>query len=417
MTNKDKKELIFETTKNSRAFEVEDTFNPPNVLKGFIHKTGNSTYGALIITHINGIELDEPHQVYAMPKLQYPADKRGKTFTFPHEYDQVLVYEKLDGTNIFAYKYPDPLDKTKSYVTYKTRLTPVVKGNSFGEFGLMWQKMLKKYPGIPQFVKDCGYNVAFEMYGLENPILIRYPGVELDTKILLLRNNDTGAIYAPTRIKEYPSDVPSTPTLITTIKHSDDIKRQYLEIVEFLDGRLQRYKEFENEVYTGLEGTVWYPVNSDNELIGYWNSKIALFKCKPSDIREIHYKEGLRNIPRHSIFTTIINAWEELESDQIPTVEHISTLLLEEFTQELVAKAQKRIYWIIQDVLKLKQIRNTVYPIYIEAHGKDPTFDITKDKGKVMRFFSDLIKRGLLKPLQPKDIRLVFNELNNRFGV
>src|ERR1700676_5256050 len=87
--------------KELQAFEVEDPFNDRHMLRGFLCHKPDHRYGAMFLTHVNGEE--EPQLVFATPKLAYPFDKAG-TYRFPPA-REVLIYEKLDGTNVLAYFY------------------------------------------------------------------------------------------------------------------------------------------------------------------------------------------------------------------------------------------------------------------------------------------------------------------------
>ena len=68
----------------------------------------------------------KPQVVFATPKIDYPFTSRPdgrRVYHFP-AVNKVEIYEKLDGTNIFAYAYTDGRE---IFVTYKTRLVPILK--------------------------------------------------------------------------------------------------------------------------------------------------------------------------------------------------------------------------------------------------------------------------------------------------
>jgi len=367
-------------------FKIEDPFNG-NIIEGIIYKNSDFNYGTLDIEYVNGEYV--PQTIRAMPKLQYPFKYGDDTvkFIFPDEFTKIEVYEKIDGTNIFGYIYHDAAGDR--FVTFKTRLTPVVQGNSYGDFLTMWQRILKKYPDISQFILDIGLGVAFEMYGRENTIIVDYPDVRLDAKLLCIRDNE-GNVYSPTLIKEKLDDykIPCPPTLITEIT-SDvrDISVKYQEIVDYLNKHIRVKEEFKDQKsIIGLEGTVWYPIDVDFKLVK-WKHGLPFFKCKPDIIRDLHWKGNMRVIPKHSIYITCKNAFEQFN---IPTVEDIKELLLEEFSKSLVEASTRRIERILSKVIGKAALREEIIEVYNKEHSKDPGFDINKDKGKVMRHFASL---------------------------
>src|SRR3972149_8791356 len=155
---------------NIEWFSVEDTFNRrSHTLEGWMCKSDGPSYGSMVITKIN--EEETSQVIYSTPKLNYPFDKNGN-YHFPKAVE-LLVYNKYDGTNIISYAY---IYKNEVYVTYKTRLTPVVKNSGkFGAFKDMLEEMLFKYKvGIETYVKHNDENLSFELYGGRNKHLIVY---------------------------------------------------------------------------------------------------------------------------------------------------------------------------------------------------------------------------------------------------
>lgn len=88
-------------SKATGAFDEVDPFNPGNTVRGFIHKSGKTTYGAMRITHVNGEEAEQ--NIWCTPKMSYPWDEHGFYKVGPEA--SIDVYEKLDGTNICGYTY------------------------------------------------------------------------------------------------------------------------------------------------------------------------------------------------------------------------------------------------------------------------------------------------------------------------
>jgi hypothetical protein len=63
---------------------------------------------------------------------------------------KIHIYEKLDSTNVLAYRYKDA--DGNSYLTYKLRLYPVLRNGRWGPFLDMLKELVQKYPLIPQLV-------------------------------------------------------------------------------------------------------------------------------------------------------------------------------------------------------------------------------------------------------------------------
>ena len=131
-------QLLHVPEKELNQFAEIDPFNG-FTLHGYISRRGDHSYGAMAIVAIDGVPCEQI--VWATPKLHYPFDKYGK-YNWPL-IDELEIYEKLDGTNILAYSYEH---KGKTYLTYKTRLSPVLKHSQFGDFLTLWKECLKKNP-------------------------------------------------------------------------------------------------------------------------------------------------------------------------------------------------------------------------------------------------------------------------------
>ena len=142
-----------------RKFEnIQDPFNPSNFLTGYITIDQGDHYGQLQLTHINGMQCKD-QIIYSTPKMHYPFNKLGH-FYFKFLDKPVQMYDKKDGTNIVSFKY---IYRKKIYLTYKTRLNPVLGSSRFGNFYCMWCEMLEKYPNINQMAQDHDINTSFFM--------------------------------------------------------------------------------------------------------------------------------------------------------------------------------------------------------------------------------------------------------------
>lgn len=246
--------------KGSVPFEVEDAFNPGNTLSGHLFRDPDLRYGMLYIEKVNNKKC--PQVVWATPKLHYPFDKEG-TFKYQKDIDKIEVYEKLDGTNILAYSYIDK--ECNQYVTYKTRLTPMVRDGSFGTFATMWKEMLDRYPNISEMVLKTGHNLSFEMFGKRNKHLIEYDN-SLDAVFLFGRDMN-GTIKSPTSFDNNKYGILAA-SLITTFEGDFNFIERYQEIVDYLNERIKvEIRELENDLVYGLEGSVWYGLKEDGSIL------------------------------------------------------------------------------------------------------------------------------------------------------
>ena len=350
---------------NLKEFEREDIFNN-NILNGFICNKNGSCYGSMLLTKVN----DEPCNqiVYATPKLQYPFDKNGK-FHWP-TIDKVEIWEKLDGTNILAYTYNY---NNKEFLSFKTRLGPVVSDHVYGEFYSMWKELLETYSWILKAIQNNpNYNLSFELYGSRNPILIKYDTL-LDTRLLFGVHKATGKI-AP----------------ISNLNTSGLIKNCFptKTSINLLEALTDHYNSVRCDMSKSncdllvQEGVVYYALTSDN--------KWRMYKCKPEEIEKIHWSaSGV--IPKNAIKATIVNSFE----DRQPDLEYILELLREEYDENLIIKSMPRIKKILVEVQKNVKMVKKINEVYKKALEKG--LNINGSKGNTMRFLSQFFDKAEMR--------------------
>jgi hypothetical protein len=182
---------IFQVKENElREFNVEDSFNSPNKLHGFLCTRADHKYGSLVIFKVNDEECEQV--IYGTPKLHYPFDKNG-TYNWPNVRD-IRIWDKLDGTNVLAYSY---YYQNKKFITYKTRLTPIIQDSQFNPFRQMWLECLQENPWILRLIlTNEDYNLSFELFGFRNQITIKYD-VPLDVNFLFAVRRRDGAVKPP----------------------------------------------------------------------------------------------------------------------------------------------------------------------------------------------------------------------------
>jgi len=353
-------ELLDVKENEFKEFEQEDTFND-NILKGVICRRSDHRYGTLILFQINEEKTEQI--IYCTPKIKYPFDRNGN-YRWPKAIDELRAWSKLDGTNICAYHYEY---KGKDYVTYKTRLKPVMANSKFGQFCSMWKELLDSQDWIEKLINNNpDYNLSFELYGSRNPITIKYE-IALATSFLFGIRRTDSAIKPPS---EFKSSVDfKTPLSFSMFGENSTIKYQNLREVFNL----------ENTDELRTEGAVFYAhINGDPS----WK----LFKCKPEQIEAIHWANG--GISRNALWTTAINTFEDIDE---PTIEDYKELLKEEFTENQINKSINRViknFDIAKNHMKLVWKVNSAW---IEA--RQAGFDINHDKIGTMRFLSQFFDK------------------------
>ncbi|MFH1563489.1 MAG: hypothetical protein ABIF11_08790 [Nitrospirota bacterium] len=353
-------ELFDCTDKYIEPFEVVDVFNNDHILKGYIcHKDGQY-YGSMLITHINGMQtIDGGIVIYGTPKQKYPFDKNG-IWRFPST-EKITIYDKIDGTNVLGFKY---IFRGKEYVSYKLRLTPVVRNSRFGNFLDMWRKMLEKYP-ISERLKDhISYNFSFELYGNSNKHLIEYD-VLLDIALLFIVNNQTGEIIDLDTANLCFSGIPQAKKEVS-INKKTDLVSYYRKLQEEKEAKIQK---LEDGSLKGSEGSVWYLHTIDD--------KVIQFKMKPESVEQIHWAKGL---DKNIILATVMNCYENTD---IVDFEAVKKLLLEEFSERTIEDSARLIDICIKEIDKRIKFEEEIVSFY-----KTHQLDIKEDKVGTMRAFS-----------------------------
>lgn len=356
---------------NLKHFEEPDPFND-NLISGFICNVGDYRYGALYIYAVNSIPVK--HQIiWSTPRMGYPFDRNG-IYKWPPAY-KINVYEKLDGTNILGYQYRA---KNTSFITYKTRLTPVLRAGRWGDFLGMWREILERYPEIPYLIYGTGMSLSFELYGNRNKHTVIYDH-KLDVALLF----GIEGILEPriVDIEGMKCKVPKT-KLCVTITNNSDLTSYYKK----MEGEAEAQNKVGEFGIEGTEGYIWYLHNYEG---------IKQLKCKPDSIKDIHFSGS--GIGRHSIRTTVINAYEH--ADEV-TYEVVRDLLMEEFDGRLIDAHYSLIRRIMIEVEADMKFRSKIIGLYEEKK-----LDILADKVVTMRILS--------KYFEKKEMKKVYWVLNN----
>jgi len=340
-------------------FEIEDTFNNNNVIKGKI-SAKQSCYGLVHITEINE---EKTHQVVqSAPKMGYPYNRNG-VFFFDKE--DFVAYEKYDGTAVIAYAYTC---KGNVFVSYRTRLNPILGKFEIFDFQSMWKEMLGKHKNIPDFV-SMNRTIVFELFGIRNKHLIFYD-IPLDIKLLFGIDRSSGHIILP---EEIDSGM-SARRLI--FNDGDNFKEKY----ENARIEIERSnKTISKDEIRGMEGSVLYIKNE----FGNW----VQWKCKPESVMKVHCKPGLS---KKDIIATCYNALENVEIEAL-TFDFVKSLLLEEINEREVMSRKSLIHrcidFVKEEVSRMAKI--------IEKYNSFGV-KLSEDKRAVMRHMSQFFeKKGM----------------------
>ena len=363
-------EILGIREKSLKHFSVIDPFNGFN-LEGYL-SVSEQLYGSMVIFKIDNYLTEQI--VIGTPKQKYPFNKLGK-FSFP-EAKYINVYEKYDGTNILSYGYRLG---DKLYITFKTRLNPILGSTPWGNFHDMWKEVLETFPEITELSEihaKKGFNLSFELWGARNKHLIEYEN-PLTTSLLFAIRNDINwcEIIDPEEIDLLGWQVPKAFREVK-IDSKTDLYSWYQKLRNELEST---NKNNEDGTIIGSEGFVWYLKDINN--------RIHQFKCKPETIETIHWSQG--GITKASIWTTIINAYEDNEEVNFETVKD---LLLEEFDERGVELKKSLILDLMIKVKKEIDFRNDVLEKY-NLIG----LNLSTDKAEVMRTLSKYFKREEMK--------------------
>jgi hypothetical protein len=359
--------------KELKEFTKEDTFNNNNIIHGVLCRRSDYRYGSMILFKVNEKEV-EPQIIYGTPKLEYPFNKNG-VFIWP-EIKEVEIWDKLDGTNILSYKYYDI--EGKEYLTYKTRLGPIISDTGYGSFLSMWKEMLSEHDWISKIIRmNPGWNLSFELYGSRNPITVKYNSPLLVKLLFGVRRKDH-VIRPPSQLNILYVPLEYLPEFFSfNIFNISDLKN-VTNCYEFARSKMSMTNK--DELLT--EGMVFYAQTGQPS----WR----MFKCKPDEIQKIHWSaSGV--IHKREIWNTAINAFEDVE----PDLDYLKELLKEEYTEQMIYKSKVRIDKIFKEVIKQMRDVKKINNAYIIA--KENGFDLTKDKAETFRFLSKYFKKEEMK--------------------
>jgi hypothetical protein len=347
-----------------QPFDVTDPFNDEVRLQGYLCQRPDHRYGALAITHVDGALA--PQLILATPKLHYPFDRNG-AFHFP-PIQKIYLYEKLDGTNVLAYRYRDREGTLR--LTYKLRLSAVLRNSRWGPFLDLWQEMLGQHPPLSQLVETNHCHVSFELYGARNTHLMVYD-VDLAVAVLFGVRPDA-SIVPPVKLELL--NLPTAPFLGELVAGEDPVAK-YAQIRADME---QRNRPTDEDKLMGIEGTVWYVQEP--------GGRMTMWKCKPESVEAIHWAGGIN---KEAVLAT---CWNLLETQDVLSYETLLPLLLEEYTIEEIEHFRPHIDDCIRQVHAALEYRDRVLAEYRKIG-----LSIHTHKAEVMRALSPHFRRDEMK--------------------
>lgn len=269
--------------KHVDAFERKDPFNEPNVVRGFINRRKGLMGGSLVITHVNGKEV-EPQLIYGTPKLVYPYLNESRQF-LSIKASKFLLAEKWNGVNICSFSYKDSSDKY--YLSHKTKGAPFVSDSEHGKYLTLFTTALKDLQitcNLYSHLATPGIEtLSSELCGRAEPHLVRY-NFSLDVKPLFVTGKN-GKIKPV--LNSNSKIFTATPEeLIKICQESQAWDFKMNERFRQENGFAIKYEY--NHFAT--EGKVLYPLDEHGFVLGR-----VLFKIKPKDVEELHWARFDRN--------------------------------------------------------------------------------------------------------------------------
>lgn len=361
-------QLLGVDAKYLTPFDAADPFNGQARLEGFLCQKPDHRYGALALLRVDGAPA--PQAIYATPKLHYPFGKDGR-FHFP-PVQSIHLYEKLDGTNVLAYRYRNGAGQWR--LTYKLRLAPTLRNSKWGPFLDFWRELLAKCPELPRLVEINRCHLSFEMYGARNAHLMAYE-TGLAAALLFGVRPENAAIVAPFQLET--GAVPAAP-LLGQLNAGDDPVARYGALRQEMEGRNHPVAD---DKLAGIEGAVWYVTEP--------GGRVTMWKCKPESVEQIHWAVGINKA------AVVATCWNALETSDALNYEVLLPLLLEEYQADDVERFRPHVDAAIAQVNREFEFRQRVWAAYAQLQAQG--LSIVTDKAPVMRALSAKFPRDQMK--------------------
>lgn len=293
--------------------------NKPTDLTKFTHKVGKHTWRGYIYHPRNSLYGSlfsyfgrTPIVIRGMPKIKYSEDAQVLN-------NESIIEEKIDGTNIDLWTFPD------GTLWGKTRETETIFGGGYR--GQNWFGLLEETGLVDKLTLMCraGYGIIVELYGQKNKGEFISYSVPIAIAVIEVYNRKTFK-FVSTLEKQalcHQFGLPCVKAYSTTKLTPKELERLEYEAKAFV-------KE------DGLEGFVAKYFDPETQ-------DIHMGKIKCSEIRELCWGD---KIPMNFIWKAIRKCEEanvDLDSDDAVTF--VKNELLEDFTEPTVNKNMSKVYY------------------------------------------------------------------------
>ena len=364
--------------KSWNAFEdLADPNNPGNRLSGWVQRAGGDEYGCLVIARVNG--LPAPQRILATPKTSYPY-RRDRAWLM-HRAQRVLSFLKYDGTNICQYAYQDA--HGGEFTSFKLRLRPFIPPG----FQTLLERTLERYPGVRDLKLVQGEAMVYELYGRNNPMLIRYTE-DIELRSLFRRNPEDGDIE-PARADDLNFSRLDCPLAEETAPGDwRDSREEYLRRQSEHSGNLVPVTSEGETTFQGNEGEMLYVRFSGGER-SQPGGFTRLIKLKPPEIEEIHQASDF--VPRAELEATVRNIFEAADD---PDITDFLMLLSEEWSDEQVGRSMETAERVLETALRNRAFQDAVLEKFLAEFQPEQFRSETRT---VMRSLSEHFPRNEMK--------------------
>ena len=360
------------------AFEdLADPNNPGNRLSGWVQRAGGDEYGCLVIARVNG--LPAPQRIMATPKTSYPY-RRDRAWLMRRA-QRVASFLKYDGTNICQYSYHDA--HGGEFTSFKLRLRPFIPPR----FQSLLERTLEQYPGVRDLKLAQGEAMVYELYGRNNPMLIRYTE-DIELRSLFRRNPEDDDIQ-PAR-----ADDPNFSRLDCPLAEETapgdwrNSREEYLRRQAEHSGNLIPVTAEGETAFQGNEGEMLYVRFSGRE-----RSKpgdfTRMIKLKPTEIEEIHQAGDF--VPKAELEATVRNIFEAADN---PDITDFLMMLSEEWSDRQVGRSMETAERVLAAALRNRAFQDAVLEKFLAEFQPEQFQSETRT---VMRRLSEHFPKGEMK--------------------
>ena len=294
---------------------------------------------------------------------------------------RVLSFLKYDGTNICQYAYHDA--HGDEFTSFKLRLRPFVPPR----FLPMLERTLERYPGVKNLKLAQGETMVYELYGRNNPMLIRYTE-DIELRSLFRRNPEDGDIEPAS------ADDPNFARLDCPLAEETapgdwrNSREEYLRRQLQHSGNLVPVTSEGETTFQGNEGEMLYVRFAGRER-SQPGDFTRMIKLKPPEIEEIHQASDF--VPKAELEATVRNIFEAADE---PNITDFVMLLSEEWSDSQISRSMETAERVLAAALRNRAFQDAVLEKFLAEF--QPT-QFQSEKRTVMRHLSEHFSRNDMK--------------------